>query len=151
MQGYLIRHATMMKKMKEVKVEIPPLLAGWHLMTRAGIPKWTHVQIKALCSGDLAYDKVSNALMKMFGADHKPNPKDLVRPGLRRRTSMPSLMMRVRTIMRMSMQPNGTMRSMKRKMHIMKRTKMMSSHQTWSWRLTRRRRLTSATWSPGEG
>ena len=71
----------MMKKMKEVKVEIPPLLAGWHLMTRAGIPKWTHVQIKALCSGDLAYDKVSNALMKMFGADHKPNPKDLVRPG----------------------------------------------------------------------
>ena len=81
MQGYLIRHATMMKKMKEVKVEIPKLLAGWHLMTRAGVPKWTHVQIKALCGGDLEYTKVSNALMRMFGADHKPNPKDLSRVG----------------------------------------------------------------------
>ena len=81
MQAYLIRHATMMKKMKEVKIEIPPLLSGWHLMTRAGIPRWTHVQIKALCSGDLTQEKVSNALMKMFGADHKPNPKDLVKPG----------------------------------------------------------------------
>ena len=81
MQGYLIRHATMMKKMKEVKVEIPKLLAGWHLMTRAGIPKWTHVQIKALCGGDLEYEKVSSALMRMFGADHKPNPKDLMRIG----------------------------------------------------------------------
>lgn len=62
MQAYLIRHATMMKKMKEIHVEIPELLAGWHLLTRAGVPKWTHVQVKALCGGDLKYDKVNKAL-----------------------------------------------------------------------------------------
>ena len=28
----------MMKKMKEIKVEILELLAEWHLMTRAGVP-----------------------------------------------------------------------------------------------------------------
>lgn len=37
MQAYLTRHATMMKKMKEIKVEIPEILAEWHLMTRAGV------------------------------------------------------------------------------------------------------------------
>ena len=46
-------------------------------MTRAGVPKWTHVQIKALCQGELEYEKVQKALMKMFGGDHKPNTKDL--------------------------------------------------------------------------
>ena len=81
MQAYLIRHATMMKKMKEIKVEIPELLAGWHLLTRAGVPRWTHVQVKALCGGDLVYEKVNKALMRMFGADHKPNPKDLMKAG----------------------------------------------------------------------
>lgn len=68
MQAYLIRHATMMKKMKEVKAEIPPLLAGWHLLTQAGVPKWTHAQAKALCGGDLKYEDVSKALTRMFGA-----------------------------------------------------------------------------------
>jgi len=38
MQAYLIRRATMMKKMKEIKVEIPELLAEWHPLTRAGVP-----------------------------------------------------------------------------------------------------------------
>ena len=66
----------MMKKIKEVKVEIPKLLAGWHLMTRAGVPKWTHVQIEALYNADLEYDKMSSALMRIFRADRKPNPKD---------------------------------------------------------------------------
>ena len=56
MQAYLIRQATMMKEM-EIKVEIPELLAGWHLLARAGVPRWTHVQVKALCGGDLVYNK----------------------------------------------------------------------------------------------
>ena len=43
--------------------------------------KWTQVQVKALCGGDLVYDKVRKALMRMFGADHKPNPKDLTKAG----------------------------------------------------------------------
>ena len=39
------------------------------------------MQVKALCGGDLLYDKVSKALMRMFGADHKPNPEDLMNAG----------------------------------------------------------------------
>ena len=66
-----------MKKMSEIKITIPPLLAGWHLMTRAGVPRWTHVQVKSMCGGDLDCDKVSQALMRIFGGDHKPNNKDL--------------------------------------------------------------------------
>ena len=45
LQAYLIRHKTLLKRMKEVN---PTLLSGWHLLTRAGVP-WTHVQIKAMC------------------------------------------------------------------------------------------------------
>ena len=37
------------------------------------MPKWTHLQVKSLCGGTLSYVKVSQALLKMFGGDHKPN------------------------------------------------------------------------------
>ena len=79
LQAYLIRHKTLLKRMREVNVEVPPLLSGWHLLTRAGVPRWTHVQIKAMCAGDLEYDKVGKALIRMFGGDHRPNARDLVR------------------------------------------------------------------------
>ena len=79
LQAYLIRHKTLLKRMKEVNVEVPPLLSGWHLLTRAGVPRWTHVQLKAMCGGDLDYDKVSKALVRMFGGDHRPNARDLGR------------------------------------------------------------------------
>ena len=58
MQAYLIRHKTTMAKMKEVEITIPSPLTGWHLLTRAAVPKWTHVQVKALCQGEFAYDRV---------------------------------------------------------------------------------------------
>ena len=79
MTSYLVRHRTLLKRMKEVGVEMPALLSGWHLLTRAGVPRWTHVQVKALCQGELEYEKVHKALMKMFGGDHRPNPKDLMK------------------------------------------------------------------------
>ena len=79
MTTYLVRHRTLLKRMRDVGVEVPALLSGWHLLTRSGIPRWTHVQVKALCQGELEYEKVHKALMKMFGGDHKPNPKDLQR------------------------------------------------------------------------
>ena len=37
------------------------------------------VQIKSMCSGDLEYEKVGRALIRMFGGDHKPNARDLGR------------------------------------------------------------------------
>ena len=43
MQAYLIRHKTQMKKLKEIGIEIPSLLAGWHLLTRSGAPKRAHI------------------------------------------------------------------------------------------------------------
>ena len=38
-------------------------------MSRSGVAKWTHAQIKALCQGELEYEKVHKELMKMFGED----------------------------------------------------------------------------------
>ena len=78
LQAYLVRHQTLLKKLKDLKVEIPPLLAGWHMLTRAGLPRWTHPQVKALCGGDLNVQNVAKAMTKMFGGDSKPNSKDTV-------------------------------------------------------------------------
>lgn len=58
-------------------MDIPTLLAGWHLLTRSGAPRWTHVQVKALCHGNLEYEAVHKALLRVFGGDHKPNVKDV--------------------------------------------------------------------------
>ena len=77
LQAYIVRHRTILKRMKEVAVNVPPLLSGWYLLTRAGIPRWTHVQVKSMCDGDLDYDKVAKALIRMFGGNSKPNPRDL--------------------------------------------------------------------------
>ena len=79
MQAYLMRHRTLMKKLKEVQVEVPKLLGGWHLLSRSGIPKWMFVQIKTMCNGELEYEKVAKALLRVFGGDHKPNSRDLAR------------------------------------------------------------------------
>ena len=38
---------------------------------------WTHLQIKALRHGELEYEAVHKALLRVFGGDHKPNHKDL--------------------------------------------------------------------------
>ena len=63
MTSYLVRHGA-----------IAPLrLAPSHCRCSR-----THV-VKALCQGQLEYEKVHTALMKMFGGDNKPNPKDLMK------------------------------------------------------------------------
>ncbi|CAE7473994.1 unnamed protein product [Symbiodinium pilosum] len=67
--------------MKEVGVDVLDLLAGWHLLSRSGAPRRTHIQLKSLCQGSLNYQKVSQALLKMFGGDHKPNIRDLLKVG----------------------------------------------------------------------
>ena len=65
-----------LRKLKELKVDVPPLLAGWHMLSRAGVPWWTHPQIKALCGGELNVKNVAKAMTRMFGGDSKPNMKD---------------------------------------------------------------------------
>ena len=59
LQPYLVRHQTLLKKLKDLKAEIPPALAGWHALTRAG---WKHPQVKALCGGDLNVQNVAKAM-----------------------------------------------------------------------------------------
>ena len=76
LQADLARHQPMLKKLKDLQVDVPPLLAGWHLLMRAGIPRWTHPQVKSMCNGELAKEKVACALTRMFGDDSTPNFKD---------------------------------------------------------------------------
>ncbi len=46
LQAYVVRHQSMLRKLKELQVEVPPLLAGWHLLSRSGVPRWTHPHIR---------------------------------------------------------------------------------------------------------
>ena len=78
LQAYIVRHQSLLKKLKELQVDVPPLLAGWHMLSRAGVPRWTHPQVKALCGGDLNVKSVAKAMTRMFGGDSKPNAKDTV-------------------------------------------------------------------------
>ena len=78
LQAYIVRHQTMLRKLRELKVEVPPLLAGWHMLTRAGVPRWCHPQIKALCGNELTTKNVAKARTRMFGGDSKPSGKDAV-------------------------------------------------------------------------
>ena len=80
LQAYLVRHASEVKNMREVGVDLPDLLAGWHMLIRATTPNWMLPQAKALCQGRLETARVRSALLKMFGGDSKPSPKDLHRP-----------------------------------------------------------------------
>ena len=66
LQAYLVRHQTMVKQLKD-------LLAGWHLLMRAGIPRWIHPQVQSICNGELTTEKVSRALRTMFNGDSKPS------------------------------------------------------------------------------
>ena len=81
LQAYIVRHQSMLRKLKELQVEVPPLLAGWHLLSRSGVPRWTHPQVKAMCNGTLNVKSVSQALVRMFGGDSKPNARDSVLRG----------------------------------------------------------------------
>ena len=47
----------------------------------AGAPRWMRIQVKSLCQGPLNYQKVSQALLTMFGGDHKPSARDLFNDG----------------------------------------------------------------------
>ena len=48
----------MITKIKEVKITIPSPFVGWHLLIRVAVPKWTHVQVKALRQGEFEYDRI---------------------------------------------------------------------------------------------
>ena len=57
----------------EVRIEIPDKLATWHILSRAGIPPWTELQVKTFCGGPLRTEQQKRALLKIFGTT--PNIK----------------------------------------------------------------------------
>eukprot|EP00959_Pyramimonas_sp_CCMP1952_P336155 7038916-Pyramimonas_sp.AAC.1 len=50
LNAYVLRHGKELTKLREAGLELPDLLAGWHMMTRAAIPQWQVPNLKALCN-----------------------------------------------------------------------------------------------------
>ena len=66
------------EKIKNLNVDVPPLLAGWHLLMRAGILRWIYPQVKSMCNGELTTEKVNRILTRIFGDNNKLNIKDII-------------------------------------------------------------------------
>ena len=56
---------------------MPALTRGWHLMTRAAIPKDKMPLVTSLIKADTDVDKVKTALLELFGPDQVADPRDI--------------------------------------------------------------------------
>jgi hypothetical protein len=79
MAQYLHRHQAQRQKLAEAGIKLPDILSGWHLMSRAAIPKWTETQIRTMCGGKMTVELIEAALLKVFGADHTADARDITR------------------------------------------------------------------------
>ena len=79
MQEYIARHKQERQRLRECKIDIPEVLAGWHLLARSAIPSWTEVQVRTVCAGNMDCGKIEKALVQIFGADHRPHVRDVAR------------------------------------------------------------------------
>ena len=77
LQEYLLRHQQEVSRLKELGVELPDMIVGWHMLARSGVPPWQLPTVRSACKQRLSSDKVREALVMMFGADSKPNVKDI--------------------------------------------------------------------------
>ncbi|CAK0840096.1 unnamed protein product [Prorocentrum cordatum] len=77
LNAYVLRHGKGLTKLREAGLELPDLLAGWHMMTRAAIPQWQVGNHKALCNNRLTVQVVTESLKTMFGGDSVAHKKDL--------------------------------------------------------------------------
>ena len=75
MKLYCLRHQRDIRKLKEVGMEIPDMLAGWHLLTRAAIPPSGAAQVRSQCVDGLSWQKVKKALLDTYGADVTPDKR----------------------------------------------------------------------------
>lgn len=146
LQAYIVRHQSMLRKLKELQVEVPPLLAGWHLLSRSGVPRWTHPQVKAMCNGTLNVKSVSQALVRMFGGDSKPNARDSVLRGggeVHTTSTAMSTSLRMKRSSTMATRRNGTLRSLRLPMRMLsmlemqinkvKKCRLSWKKPTWLW------------------
>ncbi|CAK0862702.1 unnamed protein product [Prorocentrum cordatum] len=79
MKLYCLRHQRDIRKLREVGMEIPDMLAGWHLLTRAAIPPSGAAQIRSQCVDGLSWQKVKKALLDTYGAEGLPDKRDIKR------------------------------------------------------------------------
>ncbi|CAK0792453.1 unnamed protein product [Prorocentrum cordatum] len=79
LNAYVLRHGKELTKLREAGLELPDLLAGWHMMTRAAIPQWQVPNLKALCNNRLTVQVVTESLKTMFGGDSVAHKKDIDR------------------------------------------------------------------------
>jgi hypothetical protein len=81
MSQYLSSQSAQRQKLSEAEIQLPSILSGWHLLSRAAIPKWTETQVRSLCSGKMIVELIEPALLKIFGADHLADARDITRAG----------------------------------------------------------------------
>ncbi|CAK0791252.1 unnamed protein product [Prorocentrum cordatum] len=74
-----LRHQRDLRKLKEVGMEIPDMLAGWHLLTRAAIPPSGAAQVRSQCVDGLSWQNVKKALLDTYGAEGLPDKRDIKR------------------------------------------------------------------------
>ncbi|CAK0860309.1 unnamed protein product, partial [Prorocentrum cordatum] len=79
LNAYVLRHGKELTKLREAGLELPDLLAGWHMMTRAAIPQWQVPNLKALCNNRLTVQVVTESLNTMFGGNSVAHKKDIDR------------------------------------------------------------------------
>ncbi|CAK0890714.1 unnamed protein product, partial [Prorocentrum cordatum] len=79
MKLYCLRHQRDLMKLKEVGMEIPDMLAGWHLLTRAAIPPSGAAQVRSQCVDGLSLQKVRKALLDTYGAEGLPDKRVIKR------------------------------------------------------------------------
>ncbi|CAK0883894.1 unnamed protein product [Prorocentrum cordatum] len=74
-----VRHQRDLRKLKEVGMEIPDMLAGWRLLTRAAILPSGAAQVRSQCVDGLSWQKVGKALLDACGAEGLPDKRDIKR------------------------------------------------------------------------
>ena len=73
------RRGQELSKLREAGLELPDLLAIWHLMTGAAMPKWQIPNLTALRNHRLSVQVVTESLKTTFGGDITANKKDVDR------------------------------------------------------------------------
>ncbi|CAK0816650.1 unnamed protein product [Prorocentrum cordatum] len=79
MKLYCLRHKRELRKLKEVGMEIPDMLAGWHLLSRAAVPPSGAAQVRSQCANGLSWISVKKALLDTYGAEAVPDKRDVKR------------------------------------------------------------------------
>ena len=76
---YLLRHQQEVRTLREHEVDLPQSFLAWHVLHRSCIPEWQVPSVRSLAPTKPTVEEVGQALIRMFGPDHKPHPKDIHR------------------------------------------------------------------------